>query len=84
MAVTGTKPLVIEHFKLKMTTELKADLIDSYDKCFVQLSEKFFIVQGGYFENKQNKFLRTSCLSFLIASCRNFDLFDHAVGIDPC
>jgi len=38
MAVTGTKPLVVEHLKLKMTTELKADLIDSYDKCFVQLS----------------------------------------------
>jgi len=29
MAVTGTKPLVVEHFKLKMTTVLKADLIDS-------------------------------------------------------
>jgi hypothetical protein len=38
MTVTGTKPLVAEHFKLKMTTELKADPIDYYDKYFAQLS----------------------------------------------
>lgn len=67
MAMTGTKLLVVEHFKLKMTTELKADLIPTTN-VLCSFHRYCFIVKGGYFENNYNNFLRASRLSFFIAS----------------